>query len=153
MIKRASFSFIISSFCGLVVYMLIEYFFGVVIGVEGFTALTPEYLAKFPSETLALGVAVLSHGLIGAAFAAATVIYEKAEIGFVLQNIIYVLLTGIVWIPIICFVWQLYRYPAAFFCTIGGFLLTYAVMSVIGYNVTKKDVAKINAKLAEETWE
>ena len=150
MIKRACFSFIISSFFGLVVYILIEFLVGVVIGVEGFTALTPEYLAKFPSETLALGVAVLFHGLIGAAFAAAGSIYEKVEIGFILQNVIYVLLTGIVWIPIICFVWQLYRYPEAFCSTIGGFVLTYAVMSVFGYNITKKEVEQINARLAKE---
>ena len=149
-IKRAMVSFIISSFCGLVVYLLIEYFVGVVIGVEGFTALTPEYLAKFPSDTLALGVAVLFHGLIGAAFAAATSVYEKAEIGFVLQNVIYVLLTGIVWVPIICFVWQLYRYPTALFSTISGFVLTYVVMSVLGYKITKKEVEQINARLAEE---
>lgn len=150
MIKRAVFSFIISSFCGLVMYLLIEFFVGVVIGVEGFTALTPEYLARFPSDTLALGVAVLSHGLIGAVFAAAGAVYEKAEIGFVLQNVIYVLLTGMVWIPIICFVWQLYRYPAALFFTIGGFVLTYVVMSAIGYNITKKEVEQINARLAGE---
>jgi len=149
MIKRAAFSFLISSFCGLVVYLLIEFIVGVVIGVEGFTALTPEYLAKFPSETLALGVAVLFHGLIGATFAAAGFVYEKAEIGFILQNVIYVLLTGIVWIPIICFVWQLYRYPAALFSTVGGFVLTYVVMSVVGYSITKKEVEQINARLAE----
>lgn len=148
--KRALFSFIISSFCGLVVYLLIEYFIGVVIGVEGFTALTPEYLAKFPSDTLALGAAVLLHGMIGASFAAAASIYEKAEIGYILQNMIYVLLTGMVWIPIICFVWQLYRYPAALFSTVGGFVLTYVVMSVVGYNSTKKEVEQINARLAEE---
>jgi len=149
MIKRAAFSFLISSFCGLVVYLLIEFIVGVVIGVEGFTALTPEYLAKFPSETLALGVAVLFHGLIGATFAAAGFVYEKAEIGFILQNVIYVLLTGVVWIPIICFVWQLYRYPAALFSTVGGFVLTYVVMSVVGYSITKKEVEQINARLAE----
>ena len=63
------------------------------------------------------------------------------------------LVTGIVWIPVVCFVWQLYRYPAAFFCTIGGFILTYVVMSVLGYKITKKEVDEINAKLAEESWD
>ena len=150
MVKRAAFSFTISCCCGLTVYILLEFFVGVLLGVEGFSMMTPEYMALFPSETLALGVAVLSHGLIGAAFAAATAIYEKVEIGFILQNILYVLCTGIVWIPIICFVWQLYRYPAAMICTIGGFVLTYAVMSLVGYNATKKEVAEINARLAEE---
>lgn len=150
MIKRISFSFAISSCCGLMVYMLIELIGSVLLGLEGFSGMTPEYLVLFPTETLALGVAVLLHGLIGATFAAATVIYEKIEIGFVLQNVIYFLLTGIVWIPVICFVWQLYRYPQALLCTIGGFILTYAVMSIVGYHITKKEVAEINAKLANE---
>jgi len=148
--KRISFSFAISCCCGLVVYMLLELIGSVLLDLEGFSAMTPEYLALFPSETLALGVAVLLHGLIGAVFCAATVIYEKIEIGFVLQNVIYFLLTGIVWIPIICFVWQLYRYPSALLSTVGGFVLTYVVMSMVGYNITKKEVAEINAKLAEE---
>jgi len=150
MLKRVSFSFAISCCCGLVVYMLIELIGSVLLKLDGFSGMTPEYMALFPSETLALGVAVLCHGVIGATFAAATFIYEKIEIGFVLQNVIYFLLTGVVWIPLICFVWQLYRYPAALVNTIGGFVLTYMVMSMVGYNITKKEVAQINARLAEE---
>ena len=150
MLKRVSFSFVISSFFGLVVYMLIELIGSVIVGLEDFSALTPEYLALFPSETLALEAAVLFHGLIGAVFSAATFIYEKIEIGFIVQNIIYFVLTGIVWVPVVSFVWQLYRYPSAFFSTLGGFALTYVIMSVVGYNITKKEVAQINAHLAEE---
>lgn len=150
MLKRATFSFAISCACGLVVYMLTEFIVGVLMGVEGFSVMTPEYLALFPSETLALEAAVLCHGLIGAAFSAATVIYEKAEIGFLLQNVIYFVATGIVWVPVISFVWQLYRYPEAFFSTIAGFAMTYVIMSVVGYRITKKEVAQINARLAEE---
>ena len=78
------------------------------------------------------------------------IIYEKIELGFILQNIIYFLLTGVVWIPVICFVWQLYRYPAALVSTIGGFVLTYVVMSIVGYHITKKEVTEINARLAKE---
>ena len=149
MLKRVFFSFSISCCCGLVVYMLIELIGNVLLGQEGFSGMTPEYMKIFPSETLALGAAVLFHGLIGATFSAATVIYEKLEIGFVLQNVVYFLLTGIVWIPIICFVWQLYRYPSALISTIGGFALTYVIMSIVGYNITKKEVAQINARLAK----
>lgn len=150
MLKRSVFSFAISCCVGLVVYMILEFVGSVILGLENFSGMTPEYLAKFPSETLALGVAVLSHGLIGAAFAAAMVLYEKPEIGFILQNVLYFVCTGIVWIPIICFVWQLYRYPHAFFNTIGGFVLTYLVMTVVGYRITKKEVDQINARLSEE---
>ncbi|MBP3611200.1 MAG: DUF3021 family protein [Lachnospiraceae bacterium] len=150
MLKRVCFSFAISGMCGLIVYMLMEFVGEVLLGAENFSGLTPEYMTYFPSETLALGTAVLFHGLIGAAFCAATVVYEKAELGFVLQNVIYFIVTGAVWIPVVSFVWQLYRYPAAFFSTLGGFVMTYIIMSVVGYNITKKEVAQINALLAEE---
>ena len=150
MIKKMLFSFAVSCCCGLIVYILSEWIACVLIGIENFSAMTPEYRAKFPSDTLAMGVAVLSHGLIGAAFSGATVIYEKIEIGFILQNILYFLATGAVWILVICYVWQLYRYPEAFFFTTGGFLITYIIMSIFGYGITKREVAQINAKLAEE---
>ena len=150
MLKRAIFSFAISCVCGLVVYMMMELLGGVLVGNSDFSPLTPEYRTLFPSEVLAMEVAILFHGLIGAAFSAATVIYEKIELGFILQNVIYFLLTGAVWIPVVCFVWQLYRYPAALFSTIGGFVMTYVIMSVVGYNITKKEVAQINVHLAEE---
>lgn len=150
MLKKSLFSFVMSCCIGLVVYMLLEWIGNILLGLEEFSAMTPEYLVMFPSNTLALGTAVLLHGLIGAAFAGATFIYEKIEIGFILQNIIYFILTSMIWIPVVCFVWQLYRYPEAFFCTIGGFVITYIVMSILGYKITKKEVDQINIKLAEK---
>ncbi len=144
MIKRISFSFAISSLCGLVVYMLLEWIVGIWIGIEGFSALTPEFLALFPSETLALETAVLLHGVIGAAFAGASAIYERLEIGFVLQNMIYVAVTGLVWIPIVSLVWQLFRYPPAMFGTVCGFVITYVIMSIVGFRMTKKEIEEIN---------
>ncbi len=144
MLKKICFSFSISALCGLLVYMLLELVAGVILGVEGFSAMTPEYIALFPSETIALEVAILSHGVIGAVFAAATVVYEKIELGFILQNVIYVLVTGLVWIPLFSFVYQLYRYPQAMISTIGGFFATYVVMSVVGYKTTQKEIAQIN---------
>lgn len=150
MLKRVSISFAISTLTGLAVYLLVEFIGSVLAGIEGFSTMTPEYLALFPSDTLALGVAVLLHGGIGATFSAAAVVYEKAELGFILQNLLYLILTGLVWIPVVCFVWQLYRYPAALVSTIGGFVLTYLVMSVVGYNTTKKEVAQINERLTKE---
>ncbi len=144
MIKRVFLSFSISALCGLVVYMLLELIAGVILDVEGFSAMTPEYVALFPSETIALETAILSHGVIGAVFSAAAFIYEKAEIGFILQNVIYVLITGSVWIPLFSFVWQLYRYPQAMLSTIGGFIATYVVMSVAGYRITQKEITQIN---------
>ena len=78
-----------------------------------------------------------------------TFIYEKPEIGFVLQNLIYCILTGIFWVPIVVFIWQLNRYPQAFYGTISGFIATYIIMSVVGYKITKKEVEAINLYLGQ----
>lgn len=109
-----------------------------------YTPITPEFLSLFPSHSMAMEVDILLYGMIGMTFSGMTFIYEKDHIGFVLQNIIYCIATGIVWIPIVTFLWQLWRYPAALFYTIGGFLITYMIITTAMYHTTKKDIAQIN---------
>lgn len=144
MLKRCASSFVISAICALIVNMLIEIIVRMVTNMEDFSPFSAAYMEMFPSESIAVEVYVLLSGLIGAAFSGMMFVYEKNQIGFVIQNIIYVLGTGIVWIPIVTVIWQLYRYPNALIGTIGGFVVTYVIMSVIGYKVTKKEVEQIN---------
>lgn len=87
---------------------------------------------------------------IGMAFSSMLFIYEIDRIGFVLQNAIYYLVTGIVWIPIVAFLWQLWRYPQALVCTIVGFVMTDVIMTVIGYRTTKRNIRELNAALGNE---
>lgn len=109
--------------------------------------LTPEFISYFPSETIAVEVDILLYGIFGVTFSAMSFIYEKDSLGFVVQNIIYCLGTAVVWIPIVTFIWQLWKYPQALICTIMGFLVTYAIMTIVAYNTTRKDISDVNRLL------
>lgn len=150
-IKRCGSSFGISAICGLLVNMLIEIIVRIVGNDDSFIPLAPEFVALFPSETIAMEVNILLYGVIGAAFSAAAWVYEQEKLGFVLQSIFYFLLTSIVWIPIVILVWQLQKYPQALISTLAGFAGTYAIMSVVGYRITKSDVDRINRVLEQKS--
>lgn len=149
LLERCGKSFGISAICGLLVNMLIEVIVRGVIKDESFIPLAPEFVAFFPSETIAMEVNVLLYGVIGAAFSAAAWIYEQEKLGFVWQNLIYFLLTSIVWLPIVMLIWQLQKYPKALISTLAGFAGTYVIMSIVGYRITKSDVERINQALEQ----
>lgn len=149
LLERCAKSFGISAICGLLVNMLIEVIVRGVMKNEGFIPLAPEFVAFFPSETIAMEVNILLYGVIGAAFAAAAWIYEQEKLGFVWQNFIYFLLTSIVWLPIVMLIWQLQKYPKALISTLAGFAGTYVIMSIVGYRITKSDVERINQALEQ----
>lgn len=148
-LQRAGFSFAISSLCGMLVNILIEVIVIRVTGNPDFTPMSPEFVALFPTERIAAQVNVLLYGLIGAAFAAATVIYEQERIGYLLQNLLYFLVTALVWVPVVMVVWQLYRYPQALVGTVLCFFLTHVIMAILGCRITKKDVTDINEALSK----
>ncbi|MBO5165155.1 MAG: DUF3021 family protein [Lachnospiraceae bacterium] len=144
---RIGTSFAISAISGLVVNMIVELVMRIVVGVEDFPMVSQEFTGLFPSKTIAVEVNILLYGLIGASFSAATFIYEKDNIGFLVQNVLYMIMTACVWIPIVCMLWQLQKNMPAFISTLGGFVLTYAVMSFVGYQMTRKEVEDINRLL------
>ncbi len=146
-LKRCSISFAISSVCGALSNLIIELVVRAVTGMNDFSPLSPEFVELFPSETIAVEVNVLLYGVIGASFSAMTFIYEKEKIGFIVQNMIYCILTSIIWVPIVVFVWQLNKYGNALVGTLIGFFSTYVVMSIVGYRITKERVKEINMYL------
>ena len=149
-LKRCVSSFAISCVCGAIVNLLIEVIVRSVTGMENFSPLTAEFISLFPSESIAVEVNILLYGVIGAGFSAMMFIYDQDRIGFVIQNLIYYVLTALVWVPIVVFVWQINKYSEALICTLMGFLGTYIIMTVVGYKVTKKDIEEVNLLLGVE---
>lgn len=146
MIKRFVSSFMYTSFFAMLSNLLIETVVRMVSGFD-YSPITPEYIAMFPSVTIAYGVDLLLYGVLGMAFSGFLFIYEQDRIGFVVQSLLYCLCTGVVWIPIVTFLWQLWRYPEALICTVIGFALTNIVMIIVGYRTTKKSIAQVNEAL------
>lgn len=149
MIKKCLNSFVYSTFFGILVNLIIEI---VVRAISGFnySPITPEFRAFFPSDTTAIFADALLYGVIGFIFSFMLFIYNYDKLGFVVQNIIYYTGTSIVWIPIIIFIWQLQKYPSALISTIIGFVVAEIIMTVVAYNITKKNIAAINSKIREE---
>lgn len=148
--KRCAFSFVISAMCGLIINMLVELIVCMTTGMENFSPITPEYIALFPSERIAVEVYILLYGVIGLAFSAMFFLFECHQIGFLIQNILYFITTGIVWVPITILLWQLHKYPSALIGTLIGYAFTYLVMSLVGYRITKRDVQQINCFLEKQ---
>ena len=146
-IKRGMISFSISSFAGLMVNLLIDSIVNAA-GVTGFMSASQDYVALFATPVIAGYVNVLLYGLIGAVFALMTFVFDMNRIGFWIQWILYFIVTGAVCIGITVFVWQLHKVPQAFFCTIGGYGITYLIIGSMQFKKLKADIRMINEKLA-----
>lgn len=146
-VKRALSAFLYSSVISMICLLLIE----AISGAMGHrvSPLTPEFIAYFPSETIAMEVDILLYGIFGMAFGGMSYIFEIDRIGFVVQNIIYFITTALVWIPIVTFIWQLWKYKEAFVYTIVGFVLSYIIVTVCNYAHTMKEVEDVNKALVE----
>lgn len=148
-LKRGLTSFALSAFAGLLVNLIIDIVMSSVLKT-GFISMSPDYVAFFPSATIAAYVNILLYGVIGATFSLAAYIYEVEKIGFIIQSIIYFVITSSVCVGITILLWQLHKYPAAFISTLAGYLATHIIMMVIEYRRLKADIKVINELSSEE---
>lgn len=116
--------------------------------------LVKQYKDKTAVDGLSLtvneGELIALLGVIGATFALSVYIYEVERIGFIIQSIIYFVITSSVCVGITILLWQLHKYPAAFISTLAGYLATHIIMMVIEYRKLKADIKVINELSAEE---
>lgn len=149
-LKRGFTSFALSSFAGLIVNLIIDIIMNAILKT-GFNSMSPDYVALFPSVTIAAYVNILLYGVIGATFALAAYIYEVEKIGFIIQSIIYFVITSSVCVGITILLWQLHKYPSAFISTLAGYFATHVIMMVIEYRKLKADIKVINELSADES--
>ena len=146
--KRGALSFAISSFSGLVINLVIDAVANMR-GSTGFCCISPTFRAFFPTEALAAYVNILLYGFIGATFAVTTIIYEYERIGFVIQSIIFFLVTGTVCMLVTMLIWQLWRYLPALISTLCGYAVSHAIVITVAYFKLRKDINEINSELEQ----
>ena len=142
-LKRGMISFFISSFAGLLVNLSIDCIVNAK-GEGGFISMVPDFVAMFPTPVIAAYVNIMLYGLIGFTFSVMTFVYDIARIGFVIQSIIYFVVTASVCITITVVFWQMHKYPEAFISTLSCYAVTHVIMITVGYNKLKKDIKEIN---------
>lgn len=151
-IKRIFVSFSYSAFSGLIVNLLIDAIVNGVSAQDGFISMSPEYVALFPTPVVAAYVNILLYGLIGAAFAGMSFVFEIDRIGYVFQNVIYFIGTSVVLTIITFVIWQLWKYPTALICTLCGYAASFLIMGVAQYRRLKRDVEEIDSILNPQTF-
>ena len=145
-IKKMCISFAASSFAGLAVNLIIDATVNAG-GKEGFISMSPEFCALFPTPAIAAYVNLVLYGVIGAAFAGMTFVFELTRIGILIQSILYFIVTAGVCVGITVLVWQLHHHPQAMISTLAGYGVTYIIMGFVMYRRLKQDVEEINMEL------
>lgn len=144
-LKRCGLSFLLSAVISMICLLLIEcisYKLGNLI-----CPMPRDFVARFPTETMAFGADILIYGLIGAVFAGMSFIYDIDRLGILVKSAVYFVGTTVFWLPLTLFIWELWRYPVALVCTIGGFLLSELITTVSGMREVKRNVEMINRAL------
>ena len=144
--KRGLIGFASSALIGSAVNMLIDIIVNAV-GVKDFISMAPAFRNLFPTPVIAAYVNVFLYGIIGFTFSSMTIIYEANRLGYILQSIIYFLITGSVALMIVLLIWQLHHYPQALISTIAGYGITYLIIGILSYKQLKADIKQINAEL------
>ena len=145
-LKRGAFSFAVSAFCGLMVNLIVDIIINAM-GTEGFVSISPETRALFATPVIAAYINVLLYGVIGATFSMMTFLFDIDRLGFLVQSVLYFLLTSIVLVGVTVLLWQLHRYPQALIPTILGYGLSFFIILFNQYRELKKNIRDINQEL------
>ena len=146
LLKRGAISFAISSFVGMVINFLIDVFANAA-GVEDFCSISPAFRELFPTTAMAVYSNIILYGIIGATFSMMTLVFELERISFLVQSIIYYIVTAAVCLIITMLLWQLQRYPQALISSLLGYTVTHIIMFTIEYKKLKKDIETINEEI------
>ena len=89
--------------------MLINQLVGICISLSNgdgrYSPVMPAFAARFSSDTTAVIVQLLLIGLVGATFAACSVIFEIERWSFVKQGLVHLAITSAVTIPVCLYCW------------------------------------------------
>ena len=132
--------------------MLINQLIGICVSLANadgrYSPVTPAFAARFPSDTVAVIVQLLLIGLVGATFAACSVIFEIERWSFLRQGLIHLAITSAVASPVCLFCW-LPESAAGAWVLVGSWLFTYTVTWLSQYLLYRHRVRALDAKIKQ----
>ena len=130
--------------------MLINQLVGVIRSLSSgdgrYSPVTPAFAARFDNTATAVIVQLLLIGLVGATFAACSVVFEVERWSFLRQGVIHLAITSAVGIPICLFCW----FPentAWALALVGSWLGIYIVTWLSQYLVYRHRVKALDRKI------
>ena len=108
--------------------------------------LLPEFIARFDNATEAFVVQLILIGLSSASLGAGSVVMEMERLSLLTQSIIYLIITGFVWILVGCYCWGLHKYPVTMIGVGCSYIISYTISWIVQYRICKKSIEENNQK-------
>ena len=132
------------------VCMLINQLVGICISLANadgrYSPVTPAFAARFDSPTTAVIVQLLLIGLVGATFAACSVVFEIERWSFLKQGLVHLAVTSAVCIPVCLYCWFPESAAGAWILCLS-WLFTYIVTWLSQYLVYRHRVRALDARI------
>lgn len=135
---------------GIALGQIITILTSLVFGDGGYYPCVPELISMAGSEIGAVALQAFLCGILGAGFAAASVIWEIESWGLVKQTGIYFLVVSAVMLPIAYANFWMEHSLKGVLSYLGIFVLIFAVIWVIEYAVVWWNVKKMNRSLHQK---
>jgi hypothetical protein len=145
-IQRGLFGFPIGISIGYAITIIGSLFWG----DGGYSPVIPNLVDAVGSVIGAVALQAVLCGILGASFAAASLIWEKDSWSIAKQTGIYFLVIAITMFPIAYFAHWMEHSLAGFLVYAGIFLAIFVIMWVIQYCIWKSKIKDINKKMKEQ---
>ena len=133
-----------------VICMLINQMVGICVSLSRgdgrYSPVTPAFEARFANTTTAVVVQLLLIGLVGATFAACSLIFEIERWSYLKQGLVHLAITSAVTIPVCLYCWKPENAAWAL-ALCGSWLITYAATWFSQYLVYRHRVRALDAKI------
>lgn len=107
----------------------------------------PELISAMGNEINAVVFQALLCGLVGAGFAASSVIWEIENWSLVRQTGIYFMIISVIMLPVAYFAYWMEHSVAGFFSYFGIFILLFAFFWIVQFAIGKHNVRRMNENL------
>ncbi len=107
----------------------------------------PELVRAMGNEINAVAFQAFLCGVVGAGFAASSVIWEIESWSIVKQTSIYFLIISVIMLPIAYFAYWMEHSLAGVFRYFGTFVLIFAFIWIVQFAIGKRNVRKMNENL------
>ena len=112
-----------------------------------YSACVPELIAIMGNEINAVILQTILCGILGAVFAASSVIWEIDSWSIVKQTGIYLIIILVIMLPIAYFAYWMEHSVVGFLIYFGIFTLIFVIIWVIQFSIGRYNVRKMNGKL------
>ena len=132
---------------GITIGYLITIFISLGLANGYYSPCVPELISMMGSEIRAVIVQSVFSGILGAGFAASSVIWEIDHWSLVKQTGIYFAIASLLMLPIAYLAYWMEHSVVGFLSYFGIFILIFAMMWAIQFAIGKYNVKKMNEKL------